>query len=126
MVKDKRILVLDDDEDVRFLMDIYLKRLGFSVNFAVNGDEAVDLYRAAFTSGERYSAAILDLNIAGGMGGREVAQQILAFDERAKLFVTSGDENDPVMVEFARHGFAGRIPKPFRYDDAAEIMRQIV
>ncbi len=126
MTQEKRILVLDDDEDVRFLMEIYLKRMGFLVDFAVRGDEAVELYRSAFVSGERYSAAILDLNIVGSIGGRDVGQQILAFDGNAKLFVTSGNENDPVMVEYGRYGFAGSIAKPFRYDDAAELMKKIV
>ena len=126
MVQEKRILVLDDDEDVRILMGIYLKRMNFLVDFAVNGDEAVDLYRAAFVTDEKYSAAIFDLNIAGGMGARDVAQLILAFDENARLFVMSGDEDDPVMVEYGRYGFVGRIAKPFRYADAAELMKNMV
>jgi CheY-like chemotaxis protein len=116
---------MDDDEDVRFLVEIILGKLGFQVVFALKGDEAVELYRDALQSGKKYAAAILDLNIPGSTGGEKVAAAILALDEQARLFVTSGNEHDPVMVDYRRYGFAGSLAKPFLYADAAKLIQQI-
>ena len=126
MTDRKRILVLDDDEDICFLMDMYLKKMGIAADFVTRGDEAVERYRQAFVSGDRYAAAILDLHVAGSAGGKDVAAQLLAIDSAAVLIVMSGDEYDPVMVDYLQHGFSARMAKPFRYDAAAEVIGRIV
>ena len=121
----RAVLIMDDDEDVRFLVEAMFGKIGFRVDAAVDGKKAIEMYRAAYEAGTPYLAGILDLNIPGGMGGVEVAAQILAFDPRAKLFVSSGNDADPVMMAFDRYGFSGRLPKPFLYADAVALSEQI-
>jgi len=124
-VKGKKILVMDDDEDVRFLIDMILGKLGCQVAFAMKGDEAVTMYREALHAGEKYVAAILDLNIPGSMGGQMVAAAIKAFDQDARLIVTSGNEKDPIMLDCTQYGFTSRLAKPFLYADVAKLVQQI-
>ena len=125
MTVPKKILVLDDDEDVRFLIGVHLGRHGFVVEAAATGEQAIAMYKDAFLSGFCYAAAILDLNIPGGIGGAKVAQEILAIDQGACLFVSSGDENDEVMADACRFGFTGKLPKPFLGAHAAELVKMI-
>jgi DNA-binding NarL/FixJ family response regulator len=68
---------------------------------------------------------ILDLNIPGSIGGGEVAARILALDKNAKLFVSSGNENDPVMISYTQYGFTGKLAKPFLYADAVKLVKLI-
>jgi CheY-like chemotaxis protein len=110
-----RVLVMDDDEMVRFVAGETLKRYGFQVEFASDGTQAVELYRERQLAGNPFAAVILDLNIPGGMGGEEAMAHLLAIDPAAKGYVSSGRTDDPVMVNFRDFGFSGTIEKPYFY-----------
>ena len=110
-----KVLVMDDDEMVRFVAGETLKRYGFEVEFASDGLQAVELYRVRRLEGVPFAAVILDLNIPGGMGGAEAMQLLLQIDPEAKGYVSSGRTDDPVMVNFRDFGFSGTIEKPYFY-----------
>jgi CheY-like chemotaxis protein len=110
-----KVLIMDDDEMVRFVAGETLKRYGFEVEFAIDGLQAVDLYRTRWEQGAPFLAVILDLNIPGAMGGEEAMQKLLEIDPAARGFVSSGRTDDPVMVNYQRYGFSGTIEKPYFY-----------
>jgi len=118
------ILVMDDDEMVRDLAEITLKRFGYAVVCCTDGAAAVALYRSAREEGSPFSLAIMDLTIPGGMGGIEAARQILAFDPEAKLIVSSGYSDDPVMANFTDFGFCASLEKPYNVDEIARILQK--
>ncbi len=120
---DCSILVMDDDEMIRELAEIILKRLGYKVVSCPDGAKAVSLYRAARDEGAPYSLCIMDLTIPGGMGGIEAARQILAFDPTAKLIVSSGYSEDPVMANFAVYGFCAALEKPYNVKEIARVLQ---
>jgi CheY-like chemotaxis protein len=99
--------------------------LGYRVTTCINGEEAVLLYKTAMKSSEPFSAVIMDLTIPGGMGGKEAAQQILAIDPAARLSVSSGYSNDPVMAEYKNHGFSGAVVKPYNIDEIAQVLHSL-
>jgi two-component system, NtrC family, nitrogen regulation response regulator GlnG len=53
---EKRILVVDDDEAIRTLLFIVLRRRGFAVDRAKNGEEAIEMMGRC-----RYAVALVDL-----------------------------------------------------------------
>jgi CheY-like chemotaxis protein len=110
-----KVLIMDDDEMVRFVAGETLKRYGFEVEFANDGSQAVELYRERHQAGAPFAAVILDLNIPGGMGGKEAMKQLLEIDPAAKGYVSSGRTDDPVMIDFHTFGFSGTIEKPYFY-----------
>jgi len=110
-----KVLVMDDDEMVRFVAGETLKRYGFQVEFANDGSQAVEIYRQHHLAGAPFAAVILDLNIPGGMGGEEAMRRLLEIDPGAKGYVSSGRTDDPVMVNFESFGFSGTIEKPYFY-----------
>jgi len=118
------ILVLDDDEMVRELAEITLKRFGYAVACCDNGAAAVSLYRTARAEGVPFSVVIMDLTIPGGMGGIEAARQILAFDPDAQLIVSSGYSEDPVMANFSDYGFCAALEKPYNVEEISRIMQR--
>ncbi len=125
-IKDKRalnetqprghILVMDDEEMIRDLSSELLELLGYQVFTCTNGEDAIELYKAAREADTPFDAVIMDLTIPGGMGGKEAAQSILAFDPNAQLIVSSGYSNDPVMSEHEKFGFIAAVSKPFTVD----------
>ncbi|HJV65316.1 MAG TPA: PAS domain S-box protein [Geomonas sp.] len=108
------ILVMDDEEPIRTLTTGILEFLGYSVITCATGEEAVRLYREASEAGEPFLTVIMDLTVPAGMGGKDAAKEILAFDPAARLIVSSGYSNDPVMARHAEHGFRAAIVKPYR------------
>jgi CheY-like chemotaxis protein len=119
------ILVMDDDEMVRELAGITLRRFGYVVTACVNGSDAISLYKAAREEGCPFSLVIMDLTIPGSMGGIEAARQILAFDSGAHLIVSSGYSEDPVMANYTDYGFCASIEKPYRVEDISGILLRL-
>lgn len=111
-----RVLVMDDEEMIRELAKDTLEFLGYQVTVCGEGEEAVALYERAYSAGEPFLAAILDLTVPGGMGGTVAAQRILAFDPDARLIVSSGYANDPIMARYRQHGFRAAVSKPYNAD----------
>lgn len=107
------ILVMDDDEDVRFIAAILLNKMGFAVEFAKSGEEAIDKWQKALSEGARYKAAILDLNVPGGMGGKEALPRLIQIDPDIVAYVSCGNPYDPVVQNPSAFGFKGAINKPF-------------
>jgi signal transduction histidine kinase/CheY-like chemotaxis protein len=121
-----RLLVMDDEEMIRTLATDMLEELGYRVTTCPDGEEAVALYKAALEAGAPYSAAIMDLTIPGGMGGREAAGAIHDIDPQARLIVSSGYSNDPIMSDFRRYGFSAVVLKPYSVAEIAEALRALL
>jgi len=121
-----RVLVMDDEPDIQNLTETVLKRLGYEVEVAGDGIEALDKYRAASKSGRPFAAVIMDLTIPGGMGGKEAIRHFLEFDPRVRAIVSSGYSNDPVMADYQSFGFSGVVAKPYRIADLARTLKDIV
>ena len=115
-----KILVMDDDELLKELVEEMLGMLGYESASTKNGDEAIEMYKKAGESGKPYDAVILDLTIPGGMGGKEAIKILLKMDPEVKAIVYSGYSDDPVMSNYREYGFKGMMAKPF---DAYELGR---
>ena len=121
-----RILVMDDDEMVRNIATEMLNIIGFSVETAVDGKQAFEMYKQALEAGELFAVVIMDLTIPGGIGGKEAIKEILAIDPDAKVIVSSGYADDPVMAHFADYGFKGIAAKPYTLRTLQEVLGQVM
>ncbi len=121
-----RIMIMDDEEMVRDVLGTMLQNLGYEVDYAVDGEEAVNLYAASQQTGQPYSAVIFDLTIPGGMGGREALRQILKRDPEVKAVVSSGYSDDPIMANFKEYGFKGVIAKPYKVTELSRALHEVL
>ncbi|UFS70926.1 response regulator [Geomonas sp. RF6] len=119
------VLVMDDESVVRKVTGKMLQCLGYEVTTCNNGEEAIELYRKAQGAGDRYKAVIMDLTVMGGMGGKEAAEHILRLDPEARLVVSSGYFDDPVLADYREHGFCAVLPKPYKSSDLAEVINNL-
>ena len=117
-----RILIMDDDNDIRDIFEETLNSIGYDVTLTSEGSEAVLEYRDAYEKDDPYDVVILDLTVQGGMGGKDTAQEILRTHKDAKIIVCSGYSDDPVVADYEKYGFKDRIIKPFK---AAELSRVV-
>jgi PAS domain S-box-containing protein len=119
------ILFMDDERSLRELMTRLLDALGYTVVTACDGAEAVALYAEAFRNGRPFAAAILDLTVPGGMGGKAAGARILEIDPAAKIFASSGYSQDPIMSEYRAHRFCGALSKPYGLSDLAGALASV-
>ncbi len=122
----ERLLVMDDDEALRVLFAAVLTSLGYEVQAAADGAEAVALYETAKATDKGFDAVILDLTVTGGMGGLEAADKLKELDPSSKLIVSSGYSDAPVMSEFAEYGFEAVIVKPWTVNEMSEVLRRVL
>jgi len=121
-----RILVMDDEEMIRKLASELLTYLGYDVDFAQDGSEAVQRYAQAMKSRKPFDAVILDLTVKGGMGGKEAIRELSKIDPRVVAIVSSGYCNDPGITDFAQYGFCGVVTKPYTMSELGEKLNQVI
>jgi CheY-like chemotaxis protein len=117
-----RILLMDDDPDIREVAAAMLEVLGYEVACAADCASAVSLYRDALARGIRFDGVILDLTVAGGPGGRETLEQLLRVDPAVRAFASSGYSDDQVLADPPAFGFAAAIGKPYTVEQLAETL----
>jgi len=64
------------------------------------------------------------LTIPGGMGGKEAVQKILEVNPSARVIVSSGYANDPIMSNCHEYGFVATVQKPFQMSELAWVVEQ--
>jgi CheY-like chemotaxis protein len=115
------ILVVDDEACVRGVLDLGLRHHGFAVWLAADGREALDLYR-------RHRAAIdvvlLDVRLPGPDGPQTLAA-LRELDPRVRCCFMSGDLGSYTEEDLRERGAAGVLPKPFRLDGVARVLREL-
>ncbi len=121
-----RVLVMDDEEQVRAIVGEMLTHLGYEPSFARDGAEAIELYKKAMHNGLSYAAVIMDLTIPGAMGGKEAIAKLLQVDPGTRAIVSSGYSNDPVMAEYNVYGFRGVVTKPFDIEQLSRVLHDII
>lgn len=65
----KKILILDDEEDIRGVLHEFLLEQGFEVEIATNGDEAFNKIKEALDISKPFTHLLLDLTVPQGKGG---------------------------------------------------------
>ncbi len=121
-----KILFMDDEEIVRTVAGEMLTNLGYDIEFAQDGAEAIELYAKAMASGRSFDCVIMDLTVPGGMGGRDAVKKLRELDPAAKVIVSSGYSNDPIMADFTTYGFSGVVSKPYTINNLSETVHALV
>jgi CheY-like chemotaxis protein len=121
-----RILIMDDEEIIRDFIIESLTSIGYQVDVTKDGEETIQYYREALKKEAPYDAVILDLTIPGGKGGKETIKEIHKINPAAKVIVSSGYSNDPIMADYKKYGFAGVVPKPFNISELSNVLHEII
>ncbi len=120
------LLIMDDEEPILALVDKMLSHLGYRVDLARDGGEALSLYCQAMEEDNPYDVVILDLTIPGGMGGCEAALRVLEVDPQAAVIASSGYSNDPVMSSYDEYGFRAVLTKPYDLDQLQKVLIDVM
>jgi PAS domain S-box-containing protein len=116
------ILLAEDNEDVRNLAERVLKKGGYTVLVAADGDEAVEVFR---DHADEVDMVMLDL-VMPRLGGREASEQIKLVRKEVRILFASG--YDPVSEDKKISGMAEAdiLMKPFGIPELLGKVREIL
>jgi CheY-like chemotaxis protein len=121
-----KILVMDDEDIVLEATEEVLREIGYTVEVARDGIEAIDRYEEAMQANQPFDVVILDLIVPGGLGGQETIQRLLEIDPTVKAVVSSGYSTNPVIANHKEYGFAGAITKPFKIKELSTVLQKVM
>ncbi len=116
------ILLVDDEEIVRTVATRMLKRIGFSVMTASNGQEAVDLYRQHAST---LSGVIMDLTMPH-MDGDVAFREMLAIRDDIPIILSSGYNAVEIDHRLSGNRLASFIQKPYQFATLVETLRTLL
>jgi CheY-like chemotaxis protein len=115
----ERILLVEDDPQVRTVVLTQLNSLGYAVTAAGSGAEALD----RLDRGEIFDAVLSDV-VMPGMSGPELAQAIAGRDPSSRILFMSGYSEHATRLRGDIADGVRLLSKPFRKIDLAERLRE--
>jgi PAS domain S-box-containing protein len=114
------VLCVEDDHDVRHYVTVQLESLGYKVIPAANATEAL----AIAADGKPFDLLFTDIVMAGGMNGRELAEQMVAARPSLRVLFTSGYAYDSLHTQGRATMGAPLLRKPYRKAELARMLRR--
>lgn len=118
--REPRILLVDDDEGIRRDYAKVLRRLGFAIETAADGQEAADLL-----SGGSFDVIVTDLAMPR-MGGIEFLRTVRQHDLDVPVVLMTGQPGLATAVEAVEYGAFRYLTKPVDLDVLGEVVRRAV
>ena len=116
------VLVVDDEEPIRQMLERMLTRAGYRVLLAASGPEAMEALRAY--PGE-IDAVILDM-IMPVMSGYTTYLHIRSLDPDLPVLLASGYSEEGLASQAIKAGAKGFVPKPFPLQEMLSKLRSIL
>ena len=120
--KSLRLLVVDDEHDVRDVLRLILCRMGYDVQAVASGPEAISLFLAAE---QKFDAVLMDLRMPG-MDGWECRRELTRIRPNVPVVLISGyaPERPPGSEIFERPDVF--LTKPFTKNSLAAVLNQVL
>lgn len=113
-----RILVIDDDEDFRFILTRTLEKEGYLVQAVGSGAEAIEALKS-----QNFDLALVDIKMPE-MGGRETVKEIRKLDPQLPVLLVTGSPDWPDRE--LRAAAQGWIYKPFRLAQLRSMVQKLL
>jgi PAS domain S-box-containing protein len=120
--RDETVLVVEDDEDVREFAVMLLEGLGYRVLEAHDGKSGLAVIEAS----PGIDLLLTDMVMAGGMSGRELADEAARLNHGLKVLFMSGYTEVAVNLNGWVSKGAELLQKPFRKRDMATRIRSVL
>ena len=115
-----RILVIEDEQELRRDLEMGLHMIGYAVDSAADGQEALDLYAV-----NSYDLLLLDLNLPK-VDGMEVLHTIRSRDQDVKILILSARDTVEDRVEGLDAGSNDYLVKPFHFEELLARIRGLL
>jgi two-component system, NtrC family, response regulator AtoC len=115
----KRVLVVDDEENIRHLLLVVLKKAGYEPTAVAGAEEALALLEQ-----RQFRIVISDIRMPG-MDGREMLREIVSRGLDVYVVMMSAYGGDEVAISCMKEGAYDYFNKPFKADEVVLLLRKI-
>lgn len=116
---DRKILIVDDEADIRDILQFNMENAGFNVETAASAEEALGMLS------EDHSLILLDV-MMGGMSGFQMAQTLRdQGNDVPVIFLTAKDRQDDLLTGFSSGG-DDYISKPFSIQEVIARVNAVI
>src|SRR5512137_181909 len=109
--KDAKVLIVEDERNLRELLQIELSRSGYEVDIAADGEEGLAIYKEQI-----FNVVLLDIRMPG-MDGVEVLQQMRSESNIPEIIMFTGHGTIETAVECIKLGAYDYLTKPVKLDE---------
>ena len=120
MARSGSVLVIDDEEVMREILEALLGREGYRVKVASSGEEGLDLARST-----GFDAAIVDVMMPG-IDGIAVLEELKKIDEDLPVVMVTAFASVETAISAMKRGAFDYITKPFKNDEVIVVVRNAV
>ena len=115
-----RLLIVEDEDDMREALCCGLRKRGYAVDSSGDGAEAVQLCYI-----NRYDLVVLDLNLPG-MDGMEVLRHIQSLENHTKVLILSARSELTDKIAGLDSGASDYLTKPFHFQELEARIRMLL
>jgi CheY-like chemotaxis protein len=116
----QRILIVDDESDLRTLLGTVLTTAGYEIKSASDGDEAIKLI-----SKQKFDLTILDINMPT-VNGIQVLKYLKEHCPSTKAIMLTGYADLKHAMEAKEYGATDFIGKPYKVDDILTTIKRLL
>ena len=116
----QRVLVVDDEIDIRETLEFVLRKASYEVATADSGISAVAAAKAS-----HFDLVVTDLKMPG-MDSAETITAIRAFAPDLPIVVATGYASEEATADFMRRGARDYIRKPFDLEEFLAVVKRIL
>lgn len=106
------VLIVDDNRDLRRLLDKRLKKAGYTTEVAEDGYQA-----KALLERQRYDVVLTDLILPGDIGGIEILDIAKEKDNSIEVVLITGHSSIDTAVQAMKKGAHDYLEKPINFDE---------
>ena len=118
MARNGTVLVIDDEEIMREILEALLTREGYDVRLASGGAEGLEIARSV-----PVDAAIVDVMMPG-MDGLTVLDEIKKIDEDIAVIMITAFASVETAIAAMKRGAFDYVTKPFKNDEVLVVLAQ--
>jgi DNA-binding NtrC family response regulator len=120
MRRNGSVLVIDDEEIMREILQTLLEREGYAVRLAASGQEGLDLARAL-----PFDAVIVDVMMPG-IDGLQVLDELKKQDEGLPVLMITAYASMDTAIKAMKLGAFDYITKPFKNDEVLVVLQNAI
>lgn len=115
-----RVLVVEDDLNLRSLLSSHLRRKGYEVAEAGDAESVLSAQQSS-----SYDLVLADIHLPG-QSGVEMARQLRSGEGEAPVVFVTGDADEKLAERALREGAAGYLLKPFEIFELDALIRTVL
>ena len=110
------VLYVEDDEDIRLMVEKYLEKFFMSVTSAENGKEGLQIYKS-----QEFDMVLSDISMPE-MNGLEMISEIRKLNTNQEIIIVSAYSQTQYFIESIKIGVSGYIMKPIDFQQMNETL----